>query len=740
MRSADRPELRYAAQWALASCIVLGCGGDDARAVGDGSTSGGDSTTSATDPPTTTGADETGSDESTTGAEPPPSVVLCDDDDIEARIDEVLTTLSINEKAELLYGANLLPVDGTWLVEGNEAAGIPGFHMLDGPRGVSAMADVTATAFPVAMLRGATWDPQLEHEVGVAMAREIRATGADVILAPTINILRHPGWGRAQETYSEDTHHMGALGVAFIEGVQSQNVVATAKHFAVNSIEDTRFDVNVTIDEVSLREVYLPHFRRAVQDAKVAAVMSAYNKVNGLYCDENPHLLTDILKDEWGFSGLVMSDWIFGTHQGAGSLQAGLDIEMPNGTFFSGLPGSVDNGTLGLAELDAAVRRVIRVQWCFDLDTEPAIVDASQRETPEHLALARDVARRGMVLLRNEGALPLELSAGAEVVVVGALADHPNIGDLGSSAVEPTHVVTALEGIVSRADQQGVNVTHIGADALMPGDDAVIAAADAVIVVAGLTDEDEGEGLIAAGDRDSLQLRTEQVALIEAVAALGAPTSVVLYGGGTIVVSDWVDAVDALMLAFYPGSEGGHALADLLFGDASPSGRLPFSVPMAEGDLPPFDHVSLEVTYANLHGYRHLDANRTPPHYAFGHGLSYTTFELSEPVLSSESLDPGGTLTATVEVTNTGDVQATQTVQLYVGRPGADAPRELRAFGQIALDAGDSGTVELEVSADDLRRYDETDGWVLDVGPYLVEVGTSAGDIASTTMVTVLGP
>lgn len=734
-----------AGQWAaclLAIGMGTGCPNEPGgEAETDEGTTGavGSSDGSTGDSSGSDGADETGTGD--TGEPPSQTIPICADadiEDVEARIDAVLPELSVNAKVALLHGAAILPVDGTWQVAGSPDHDIPGLHMLDGPRGVSRMSGQTATAFPVASMRGATWDPQLERRVGEAMAREIRATGADTLLAPTINVLRHPGWGRAQETYSEDTVHLGAMGVAFIEGVQSERVIATAKHYAANSIEDTRFDVDVTVDAKALREVYLPHFRRAVQDGRVAAVMTAYNSVNGAYCDQNAPLVRDILKEEWGYGGLVMSDWIYGTHANVESLRAGLDIEMPTGQFFSGLASAVSSGELEEAELDAAVRRVLRVQWCFELDVDPPVVDPDVRESEEHLALAREVARRGLVLLRNEGVLPLALAAGDELVVVGSLADVANIGDEGSSAVEPSEVITALEGLAMRAEADGIELTHLDTDVLAPPQQATVNNADAVIVVAGLTDENEGEGLIAAGDRDSLLLPPEQVELITTVAQTGTPMVVVLYGGGTIVVSDWVEGVDALMLAFYPGSEGGHALAEVLFGDAGPTGRLPFSVPAAEADLVEFDHVSLAVTYDYLHGYRHLDANDTPARFPFGFGLDYTELVVGDVTLSTDTLAAGQTLTATVEVSNEGTREGTQTVQLYVGRPDDPAPRELRAFGQITLSAGDSDTVELSVPAEDLHSWTD-EGWVLRPGTYAVEIGTSAADLPFASSVEVTG-
>jgi beta-glucosidase len=386
----------------------------------------------------------------------PATIAYCgaaDDAAIEERITTLLGELTVADKVALMSGAGMM--EGSWRVLGNEALGLPGLRMLDGPRGVSAFRGLNATACPVAMLRGATFDPELERRVGAAMAVEMRSVGADTILAPTINVLRHPRWGRAQETYSEDTHHMGEMAVAYIEGVQSEGVLATAKHFAANSIEGTRHTVDVSVDERTLREIYLPHFRRAVQEARVASVMSAYNKVNGFYCDMQAHLLGDILKDEWQFAGYVVSDWIVGTHSSVESVRAGLDIEMPTNPFFSMLPRQVRSGEIEERELDESVRRILRAQLCYGLDERAVTLDdPTRRETPEHLALAREVARRGIVLLKNEPrsgetapVLPLDATIGS-IALLGRNADVENIGDTGSSSVMPSAVVTASRACV----------------------------------------------------------------------------------------------------------------------------------------------------------------------------------------------------------------------------------------------------------------------------------------------------
>jgi beta-glucosidase len=684
----------------------------------------------------------------------PETIAYCqghDDAAIEARITALLAQMTQREKTDLLAGDSI--GGGTYVVDGVERLGIPGLHMLDGPRGLSTVSMRQGTAFPVAMMRGATWDPELEERVGHAMAIELRSAGADVLLAPTINILRHPRWGRAQETYSEDTDHMGELAVAFVRGVQAEGVMASAKHFAANSIEDNRHEVDVRIEERTLREVYLPHFERVVVEGHVASVMSAYNQVNGLYCDEQPLLLTTILREEWGFAGFVESDWILGTHGGVTSLRAGLDIEMPISVQFRGLLPALNRGELEEREVDAAVRRVLRAVMCFGLDSLPPrghderIDEPSQRETTEHLALAREVATRGIVLLRNEPVaatplIPLEADAlmtpGA-VVLLGRNAEAESIGDAGSSAVEPSDVITAREGLEARLGAS--SVVSLAGDTLDAAASAAVTAASVVVIVTGLSTEDEGEGDFAGGDREELTLRATEIALIRAAVALNPRVVVVLEGGAAITSSDWDDEVPALLFAFYPGSQGGHAIADILLGDHPPTGRLPFSVPVAEADLPPFDNVSATVEYGYLHGYRHLAAGPTPAHYPFGFGLSTTTFAIASPTGLSTTYAEGDTIDVEVEVTNSGARAGTETVQLYVSALGSAverAPLDLRAFDQVTLAPGATGTATLRVPLRDLAYWDAASGtWILEAVEYEVHIGTSAADLVHTSGFTV---
>lgn len=673
-----------------------------------------------------------------------------DDDAIEARITEMLTQLSLAEKIAMMSGSTGPGVDGTWALHGNERIGVYGLHMLDGPRGLSSFSNKRGTAFPVAMMRGATWDPELEERVGRAMAIELRSAGADVILAPTINLLRHPRWGRAQETYSEDTHHMGAIALGFVRGVQAEGVLASAKHYVANSIENTRHDVNVTLEERTLRELYLPHFRRVVVEGRVASVMTAYNQVNGLYCDLQADLVRDVLKGEWGFAGFVESDWLWGTHGDAEAVLAGLDIEMPFASHFRRLPARVRDGALSEHDLDDAVRRILRAQLCFGLDTTPRpagtrIDEPLARETPEHLALAREVARRGLVLLRNEGhrvtGTPvLPLVGVRSIAVLGRNADAENIGDEGSSAVTPTEVVTALEGLRARVET-GTTVTHIPGTTLSAAQEAVVRESDVVIVVTGLQADDEGEATIGAGDRDSLSLPADELALLHAVAAIHPAVIVVLEGGAAIVTSDFEDEVQGLVFAFYPGARGGEALADVLFGDEAPSGRLPFSIPFAEADLPAFDAVSLEVSYGYLHGYRHLQHEGNAAAHAFGSGLTYTTFTYSDLTLSRASVAAGESVEVSVQVTNTGARRARETVQLYVAAIGSAvtrAPHDLRAFGQIELDPAQRGTVTLTLDSDDLAFWNtDTQSFEVEAIDYELRVGRASDEILTAATLSV---
>jgi beta-glucosidase len=668
-----------------------------------------------------------------------PDTGFCREDaaSVERRVDDLLAHMSLAEKVEQMHGSGFQ--DGMWRTADDVMLGIPGFGMLDGPRGVSLLAG-NATSFPVAMARGATWDPALEERVGDAIGAEIRAKGASVLLAPTLNLLRHPRWGRAQETYGEDPLHLGRMGVGFIRGAQ-RHVIATAKHYALNSIEDTRLVVDVQVDERTLHEIYLPQFRMAVQQGHVASVMAAYNQVNGRYCAESYPLLREILMGEWGFGGFVMSDWFVATHSTLLSAWAGLDIEMPVAVYYDDtLEAAVEGGAIPPWIIDDAVRRILRTKLCFRLDVDPPVRDPSVVESPAHLDLALEVARKGIVLLRNAGGT-LPLAGVASVAVVGDRAASASLGDTGSSVVSPSFAISPLDGIRARAGDAAV--THVGAPPLAAADRAVVAAADAAVVVVSLGSMDEGEGSRESGDRFGLGLAPEQDALIAEVAGLNPRTVVVLEGGSAITMP-WLDDVGAVLMAWYPGQLGGEAIADVLFGDVNPSGHLPLSFPRAEVDLPPFDNRRVTVGYGYLHGYRWLDHRGVEPLFPFGFGLSYTTFAFTNLTLSEPTLPAAGHLRVTIDVTNTGGMAGDTVVQLYVGARGSRverAPRDLRGFARVSLEAGETRTVPLELAAADLAYWDAgRHDWVVEPITYEVCAGPSSRDLPLCATVAVEAP
>jgi beta-glucosidase len=468
----------------------------------------------------------------------------------------------------------------------------------------------------------------------------------------------------------------------------------------------------------------------------------ASNKVNGAYCAENAPLLRDILKTEWAFDGWVESDWILGTRSTVASAQAGLDIEMPTAVFYGdALADAVESGAVDEALVDEAVLRILRSKQRFGL-ADLAPVGTEVVESDEHVALAREVAAKGIVLLRNEaGALPFDRAAIGSIVIVGELADTENLGDNGSSAVQPSYSVTPLQGIRDAAGD--ATVTYIDGLPFSPADETALADAGAVVVVVGLTAEDEGENLagIAGGDRETLALSADHESLIAAVATRNARTVVVLQGGSAITVEPWIETVEAAVMAWYPGLEGGNALASILFGDVNPSGKLPITFAASAAQLPPFDHETSAVTYDYFHGYRLLDRSSADPRFPFGHGLSYTTFSYDAISLSAASISVATEepLTVSVEVTNTGTVDGDEIVQLYVSYQGSSVERpvrELEAFRRVSIAAGATETVELEITARALAFWGG-DAWTVEALEYTVHAGGSSRDLPLSAPFTV---
>lgn len=643
--------------------------------------------------------------------------------------------------------------------------GVPGIQFSDGPRGVVVGHN---TAFPVSIARGASFDPSLEERIGDAIGKELHAVGATFYGGVCVNLLRHPAWGRAQETYGEDPHHVGEMGAALVRGVQ-RHAMACVKHFACNSMENARFKVDVTADERTLHEVYLPHFRRVVGEG-VASVMSAYNSLNGEWCGQNPTLLTDILRKEWGFDGFVISDFQFGLRDAVISVDAGLDIEMPyRQQRAQGLPDALANGTLRVEIVDSAVERIVATLLRFSsLAARPVDVTACDA----HRALAREAANKSIVLLRNEKALlPLERSKLKRVALIGRLAAQPNIGDGGSSNVHPPHVVTPLEGL--RAALPATEIVPVDGVDLSYAAQAA-ADADVAVVVVGYTHLDEGEyidtkgvadlfhlfpplpdasigdrlreaaqtardrgGFSEGGDRRTVTLSESDEVLIETVACSNPRTVVVVMGGSAVVMERWRHDVGAILMLWYPGMEGGHALADVLLGHANPSGRLPFVIPTDPGHLPHFDRDANTATYDLWHGQWKLDRDGHAPAFPFGFGLSYTSFSIDEVVVHGE----GTERELRVSVRNTGRCAGATVVQVYGGLPASRFERMARrliGFARVDLAAGASRLVEIPVSLQTLAVR-QRGAWIVEPGEYELSVASFAGD-PGAHMVTVSMP
>lgn len=666
---------------------------------------------------------------------------------VEARISALLAKLTLEEKVALMTApkatgevlANVaVHYNAEPIVAGELLAhGIDGVRFSDGPRGIVMR---HSTCFPVAAARGATWDPLLEGRVADAMGVEARIGGANLVASVCINVLRHPAWGRAQESYGEDPAHLAAMGTAAVRGLQ-RHVMACAKHFACNSMEDMRFKIDVKIGERALREVYLPHFKACV-DAGMAAIMSAYNRVNGEYCGQNHTLLQKILKDDWGFDGFVMSDFVFGIYDGPLAANAGQDLEMPfEQVFGAKLVHAVRAGKVKESRIDDAARRLLRKQFRFHNVGEPTRYVKSAVAGKEHTALAREVAAAGMVLLKNEvpaGAteplLPLEKNQLKKIALIGRLIETPNIGDEGSSRVHPPHIVTALQGLCAALPEtEFVSLSEFSSayDGVGNIDYNRLAGLDAVIAMVGYTQADEGEFLVVSGgDRDALTLRAEDEAMLLAASAVNKRTVAVMIGGSAIVTEAWRDQVPAVLMAFYPGMEGGHALADVLLGDSYPGGRLPFVVPKSAADLPFFDAKAQSVTYDLFHGYRYLDLHGVAPAFPFGFGLGYTTCVIGKAALVAGTVKSDGVIQCVVTVRNTGKRAGCEVVQAYVEYPEAGVPRpvrELKAFQKVALDAGESKELTLDIQVSSLAYWDEkSNQWRITAGKYRLGIGASS--------------
>ncbi|MHA1751459.1 MAG: beta-glucosidase family protein [Candidatus Helarchaeota archaeon] len=657
--------------------------------------------------------------------------------EIEKESRKILSIMTLEEKVNQMSGDATIFREGLSMLKRYNAKpitagtdrklGIPGIKFTDGPRGV-VMGN--STCFPVSMARGATWDIDLEQKVGDIIGIEAKAQGANFFGGVCINLLRHPLWGRAQETYGEDPIILGKMGVALLKGVQ-KHIMACAKHYAANSIENARFKIDVRMDERTLREVYLPHFKRCVKEG-VASIMSAYNKVNGEYCGHNSHLLREILKNDWKFEGFVITDFIWGIRNGKKAVNAGVDIEMPFRWKMkpNKLINLVKNKEIPVEYIDDAVFRILRQKLRFNYDEDPNFYNKNKIACEEHAKIALEVARKSIVLLKNENKLlPLNRNKIKKIAVIGKFADRPNIGDHGSSRVYPPYVITPLQGIIKAAGNSieviysnGKNIKSIKEN---------IKDADAVIIIAGYSYKDEGENIfLIGGDRKSLELRPYDQELIIKISEINKNCIVALEGGSAIIIESWKEKIPAILMMWYPGMEGGTALGEIIFGDINPSGKLPIVFPKSLEQLPFFSNKVDTIEYGYFHGYKLIEKNNDIPAFPFGFGLSYTTYSYNNLRLDKTQIDANGEITIKVDITNKGPMDGEEIVQLYIGYKNSKINRpvkDLKDFQRIKLDNGETKTVEFKLKASDLAYYDiNTSSWKIEEIQYIVYVGPSS--------------
>lgn len=695
---------------------------------------------------------------------------------VEQRVQDLLGRMTLEEKVAMLSGSG-------WMEsQPNPRLGIPSIKMVDGPMGVrswagssaltsapgSTVLKVTSTAFPAGVAMAATWDTDLVRREGQAIGQEVKTLGRNMILGPTVNINRVPLWGRNFEGYGEDPYLAARMGVAYIQGVQGEGVSATVKHFAANNQEYERHRIDARIDERTLQEIYFPAFKAAVEEAGVWSVMSAYNKVNGTYCAENSALLKDVLQKQWGFKGFVVSDW-GSTYSTAETVNAGMDLEMPGGEPMkawlktdrpraSGNSGGwlvpekvlpeVAAGKIKTAAIDDNVSRMLRVLFAsgqFDhLHTATAELD-----TPGQRALARTAAAEGIVLLKNTGdLLPLNLSKIHSLAVIGPNAAVARTGGGGSSLVRPNYAVAPLEGIRERAGGN-VQVSYaLGTSMELedPSQDtpearersrieavALAARADAAIVIVGRFPKLESEGF----DIKSLDLPAGQDDLIEAVAKANKNTIVVINTGAPVAMTRWSAQVPAILDMWYSGQEGGHAIADVLFGDVNPSGKLPVSFVKEWKDSPAYGHYpgeNLQVEYGEgiYVGYRYFDKHNIEPLYPFGYGLSYTKFDYSDLKITP-SVQGDRPVEVSLRVRNSGSRIGAEVVELYVhdGHSSVDRPiEELKGFRRVELAPGETKSVTFSLDRSAMSFFSTAKkDWVAEPGQFDVLVGASSRDI-----------
>jgi beta-glucosidase len=688
----------------------------------------------------------------------------------EAKITSLIKKLTLEEKISLLHA------NGIFSAGGVKRLGIPEMMTDDGPLGVRedvkegwGSANLTtdsATFFPNGSALAATWNPELAYRFGHDMGEEARARNKTIMLAPAFNIARTPLCGRTYEYYSEDPFLNARLAVQSVKGIQSQHVAACVKHYAVNNQEVERGRINVTVDERTLREIYLPAFKASIIEGNAWTIMSAYNKLRGVYCSENDYLLNKILKGEWKFKGAVISDW-GGTHSTVMAANNGLDLEMGsrppyNSYYFADkLLDSVKAGKVSMKVIDEKVHRILWVIYNTSLSGDQS---KGKLNTPEHSKTAYDIASESIVLLKNDKhLLPLNTSSIKSIAVIGDNATHTfHLGGFGAG-VKARYEVTALAGLQNRLGKtinikfaQGYSGVYqpYGKNARTENakpDSAMIRQAvatakssDMAILFIGGNRDYESE----SRDRKDLSLPFSEQALVNAVTAVNPNTIVVVVGGAPYDLGEIKKNNHTIVWSWYNGSENGNALADVLTGKINPSGKLPFTFPASLKDSPahalnayPGENLQEEYKEGILVGYRWFDTKKIEPLYCFGYGLSYTDYKYSGFFTNKKSYKPSDNITATLKVKNTGKYAGKETVQLYVSKTSSlveRADKELKAFKKVKIASGETASITLNIPVKDLAYYDvKTSKWVVEPGKYKLLAGTSSRDIEQSGTITV---
>ena len=659
------------------------------------------------------------------------------------QIQAIIARMTLEEKAALCTGAS------AWTTTPIERLGVPEMIVSDGPHGLRRVADVhsmtneslPATCFPTASCTASTWDVGLIRKLGEALGEEALALNVDVLLGPGANMKRSPLCGRNFEYFSEDPFLAGEMAANFINGVQSKGVGTSLKHFAANNQEFQRFTISSEVDERTLREIYLTAFEKAVKQGKPWTVMCSYNKLNGTFASEHHFLLTEVLKDEWGFEGLVVSDW-GAVRDRVAALKAGLDWEMPGPQprRVQAVVDAVHSGELDKAILDESVRRILNIIFKAKQTPKNGTFDVDA-----HHELAHQIASEGLVLLKNNGLLPLK--GQQHIAVIGRSAEEAHFQGGGSSHINPTKVAVPFKELKAQAGAAeityapGYPADNSFRQDLIDGAVALVETADVAVLYIALPTFKESEGY----DRVDLDLTDHQVALIQAISKIQPRTVVVLNNGAPVAMDAWIDGVAAVLEGWMMGQAGGMAIADVLFGKVNPSGKLAETFPHRLVDTPAylnFPGGAGKVIYGEglFIGYRYYDAKQVPVLFPFGHGLSYTTFTYSNVKASKTSFKDVDGLTVSVDVTNTGPMVGKEIVQVYVHDQKSSLVRpekELKGFAKVELQPGETKTVSIHLDFRAFAYYHpEYKQWITENGDFDLLIAASAADIRQTLTVT----